>query len=132
MATLAARIALGSLSFMLLDGLWLGLLMTGFYRTHLAPIARMVNGGFAPDWSAALVVYLCLGAGIAVFVVPRATSLVEAVGYGACFGLVVYGVYDFTNLSTLRDWSLILAVVDVAWGMVASAVCAAALWTIGR
>ena len=78
MAALASRIALGSLSFMLLDGVWLGLLMTGFYRTHLAPIARMANGGFAPDWSAALAVYLCLGAGIAVFVAPRAGSVVLA------------------------------------------------------
>ena len=132
MAALASRIALGSLSFMLLDGVWLGLLMTGFYRTHLAPIARMANGGLSPDWSAALAVYLCLGAGIGVFVVPRAGTLTEALGYGALFGLVVYGVYDFTNLSTLRDWPLIVAVVDVAWGMVASAICAAVVWTVAR
>ena len=56
----------------------------------------------------------------------------EALGYGALFGLVVYGVYDFTNLSTLRDWPLIVAVVDVAWGMVASAICAAVVWTVAR
>ena len=27
-----------------------------------------------------------------------------AAAYGALFGLVVYGVYDFTNYSTLRQW----------------------------
>ena len=78
MTAFAIRSAVGVVTFMLLDGLWLGLLMTGFYRTHLAPIARMSNGGFAPDWSAALAVYLCLGTGIAVFVVPRAGTLTEA------------------------------------------------------
>jgi uncharacterized membrane protein len=132
MAALAARIAIGSLSFMVMDGLWLGLLMTGFYRSRLAHLARMANGSLAPDWSAALAVYLCLGAGIAVFVVPRATSVAHALGYGAIFGLVVYGVYDFTNLSTLRDWPVLLTVVDIGWGMVASAVCAAVAWKMGR
>jgi uncharacterized membrane protein len=41
------------------------------------------------------------------------------------FGLVVYGVYDFTNYSTLRQWPFVLTLADVAWGTVATAVCAA-------
>lgn len=132
MTPLLARIAIGSFAFMVLDGLWLGLLMKTFYRDQLAPIARMANGGFAPNWTAALVVYLALGAGIALFVAPRAATAASAAGYGALFGLVVYGVYDFTNYSTLRHWPLTLAVVDVAWGAFASAICAAAVWTAGR
>ena len=132
MAALAARIAIGSLSFMVMDGLWLGLLMTGFYRSRLAHLARMANGSLAPDWSAALAVYLCLGAGIAVFVVPRATSVAHALGYGAIFGLVVYGVYDFTNYSTLRQWPFVLTLADVAWGTVASAAAAVAVRLVAR
>lgn len=126
------RALIGVIAFILLDGLWLGLLMKGFYRDQLAPIARMANGGFAPNWAAALVVYVLLGAGIAWFVVPRASGLVSAAGIGALFGVVVYGVYDFTNYSTLRQWPFALTLVDVAWGAVASAACAAAIWTFGR
>lgn len=132
MTAFAIRSAVGVVTFMLLDGLWLGLLMTGFYRERLAPIARMADGGLAPNWYAALAVYVCLGVGLAVFAVPRATSLPGALGFGALFGLLVYGVYDFTNLSTLRDWTLVLTVVDVAWGTVASAVCAAVMWVAVR
>jgi uncharacterized membrane protein len=126
------RIALGIAGFMLLDGIWLGLVMKNFYRDQLAPIARLADGGFAPNWPAALVVYVLLGAGIALFVTPRASGLGSAAMYGALFGLVVYGVYDFTNYSTLRQWPLLLTFVDLAWGSAASACCAAAVWAAAR
>ena len=124
--------ALGALSFMVLDGVWLGLLMKNVYRDQLAPIVRLADGGIAPNWPAAFAVYLLLGAGIAVFVIPRASTVSLAAAYGALFGLVVYGVYDFTNYSTLRQWPLALALADVAWGAVASAVCSAAVRIAAR
>ena len=116
--------ALGAVVFMVLDGVWLGLLMTDFYRAQLAPIVRLSNGGIAPNWPAALVVYVLLGTGIALFVMPRAPTVPLAAAYGALFGLVVYGVYDFTNYSTLRQYPLVLAFADLAWGIAASAACA--------
>src|SRR3954471_5349378 len=100
--------ALGAGAFVVLDGLWLGVLMKDFYRTQLAPIVRLADGTIAPNWPAALVVYVLLGTGIALFVVPRAPTVPLAAVYGALFGVVVYGVYDFTNYSTLRQWPLTL------------------------
>jgi len=117
----------GALAFMVLDGLWLGVLMKNFYRDQLAPIVRLSDGGIAPNWPAALVVYALLGAGIALFVIPRAPTLGSAAGYGALFGLVVYGVYDFTNYSTLRQWPFVLTVADVAWAEAAAAASARAV-----
>jgi len=67
-----------------------------------------------------------------IFVIPRASTVPLAAAYGALFGLVVYGVYDFTNYSTLRQWPLVLALADVAWGAVASAACAAAVRMVSR
>ena len=124
--------AIGAVAFMVLDGVWLGLLMKTFYRDQLAPIVRLANGGIAPNWPAALVVYALLGTGIALFVIPRAPTVPLAAAYGAVFGLVVYGVYDFTNYSTLRQWPLVLAFADVAWGVVASATCAAVVRIVVR
>ena len=118
---------------MALDGLWLGVLMKNFYRDQLAPIARLGSaGGIAPNWPAALVVYALLGAGISLFVVPRAATFGGTAAAGAVFGIVVYGVYDFTNYSTLRQWPLALALADVAWGVVASAACAVAVRMVVR
>lgn len=112
-------------AFAALDGVWLGLVMNRFYRDRLAAIARLENGAFAPVWPAAILVYVLLAAGIAALVVPRATSVWSAAGYGAVLGLVVYGVYDLTNYATLAQYPLPLAVVDIAWGVLACAVCAA-------
>ena len=33
--------ALGAVAFMVLDGIWLGVLMKNFYRNQLAPIVRL-------------------------------------------------------------------------------------------
>ena len=124
--------ALGALAFMLLDGVWLGVVMKNFYRTRLAPIVRLADGGIAPNWPAAVVVYVLLGTGIALFVIPRAPTAPLAAAHGALFGLVVYGVYDFTNYSTLRQWPFVLTIADVAWGTAASAACAAAVRIVAR
>jgi uncharacterized membrane protein len=124
--------AIGAVIYLVLDGVWLGLLMKNFYRDQLAPIVRLADGGIAPNWPAAFVVYVLLGTGIALFVIPRASTVPLAAAYGALFGLVVYGVYDFTNYSTLRQWPLVLALADMTWGAAASAACAAAVRIVGR
>lgn len=124
--------AIGAVTYMVLDGVWLGLLMKNFYRDQLAPIVRLADGGMAPNWPAAFVVYILLGTGIALFVVPRASTVSLAAAYGALFGLVVYGVYDFTNYSTLRQWPFVLTLADVAWGAVASAACGAVVRSVAR
>jgi uncharacterized membrane protein len=113
--------AAGAAAFMVLDGVWLGVVMKHFYREQLAPIIRLANGGIAPNWPAAIVVYLLLGTGIAVFVIPRAETVASAAAFGALLGLVVYGVYDFTNYSTLRQWPFVLTLADAAWGTAATA-----------
>jgi uncharacterized membrane protein len=124
--------AAGAAAFMAFDALWLGILMKGFYRQQLAPIVRLGEGGMAPNWPAAFVVYILLGAGIALFVLPRASTGSLAAGYGALFGLVVYGVYDFTNYSTLRQYPFVVTMVDTAWGVAASAACAAVVRIVVR
>jgi uncharacterized membrane protein len=124
--------AVGAVAFMVLDGVWLGMLMKNFYRDQLAPIVRLADGGIAPNWPAAFVVYALLGTGIALFVIPRAATVSLAAAYGALFGVVVYGVYDFTNYSTLRQWPFVLTLADVAWGALASAVAAAVVRIVAR
>lgn len=47
-----------------------------------------------------------------------------ALGLGALLGLVGYGTYDFTNLSTLRNWPVMVSIVDLLWGPALSAVAA--------
>ena len=115
-------------SFGLLVGIWLGAVMGAFYRSQLALLARMSGDRMAPLWTPALLVYVLLAAGLVMFVIPRAAAPVPApLLRGALFGLVVYGVYDLTNLSTLKGWPVLLTGVDIVWGAAASA---SATWIV--
>jgi uncharacterized membrane protein len=130
--TLKAILA-GIAGFIVLDGIWLGVVMSGFYKEQLAPIARLSSSGaFAPDWTAAGLVYVLLGAGVALFAAPRADSVLTAAAAGALFGLVVYGVYDLTNFATLKAWPMAVVVADICWGMAASAACTVAAHLVTR
>lgn len=117
-------IALAAL--LVLDGVWLGLVMKDFYRRNLAHIARMADGALDPIWPIAVLVYPVLAAGLAVLVLPRARSPLEALALGAFFGAVSYAVYDLTNHATLRDWRATMTLVDIGWGAFS---CGVAAWT---
>ena len=114
-------------TFVAMDGLWLGVIAKPFYRERMGHLMRRPDEGPAFSLPAAAVVYLLLLAGLWLFVLPKARgqSAVVAALYGACFGAIVYGVYDFTNQAVLSRWPLSLSLGDMAWGAV---VCGAAAW----
>ena len=104
---------------LLLDYIWLAKLMQGFYIKELGPYARVRGTTIIPVYWAAGLVYLLLPLGIVLFALPKvdpqhlaASSLV----WGALFGLIVYGVYDMTNMSTLENWPVRMVWVDICWG----------------
>lgn len=105
--------------FLLLDYLWLGRLMQGFYLRELGDLARREGDTLKPRLLAAAGVYLALPGGIVLFALPRvdpARPVTSALGWGLLYGLVVYGVYDLTNRATLREWPLRMTAVDICWG----------------
>ena len=57
-------------------------------------------------------------------------SWARALAYGALFGLISYATYDLTNLATLREWPLLLTVVDLAWGAALAAAVSVATYGI--
>lgn len=105
------------LTFLLLDGIWLGLLMAPTYRELLGSL--MLE---KPLLLPAAVFYCLYVIGCVVFVVLPALSWQRAANLGALLGLVAYGTYDLTNWATLRDWSMQVSLMDWAWGTVATAV----------
>jgi uncharacterized membrane protein len=107
--------------FLLIDLLWLGVVLKDFYSSELGELARRQGAGLAPRWGAALLVYLLIPAGLVLFVRPILgvnASAWQAIGWGAVYGLVVYGVYDLTNLAVLEKWTVPMTVADIAWGCV--------------
>ena len=105
--------------FLAIDMVWLGLIAKNFYGKQLGFLMKTnVN------WAAALIFYLIFVAGLLVFVISPALekqSLMSAVLMGAFFGLVTYATYDLTNLATVKDWPLLVTIIDLIWGTVLAA-----------
>jgi uncharacterized membrane protein len=106
------------------DMVWLSTVGAGIYRPRLGDLLldRPVL------WAAALF-YLVYGVGVVIFAVApglRQESWPRALGLGALFGLFAYATYDLTNLATMRGWSVLVSVLDIAWGACLTAVAAAA------
>jgi uncharacterized membrane protein len=98
-----------------IDFFWLLIIAKSFYEKHLGAFERTLN------WPAVILVYLLIPLGIVFFVFPKADgNLKLALSWGAVYGLIVYGVYDLTNLATLKNWPLTMVIVDTFWGMFVS------------
>jgi uncharacterized membrane protein len=102
--------------FFIIDLVWLGVVAKGFYQKHLGYLMRpQIN------WAAAILFYLLFIIGIVLFAVRPALELqspMRALVYGALFGFFAYATYDLTNLATVRDWPVIVTVIDLIWGTV--------------
>jgi uncharacterized membrane protein len=46
--------------------------------------------------------------------------------------LITYATYDLTNLATIKDWPVIVTVVDLAWGTLLSTLVSAAAFFMAR
>ena len=62
-------------------------------------------------WGAILCYILLIG-GLNYFIISRKKSLQEAF----IFGIVIYGVYETTNLALLDKWSIESVALDTLWG----------------
>jgi uncharacterized membrane protein len=102
--------------FFLIDMVWLGVVAKGFYRRHLGSmLSPTVN------WTAAILFYLLFIVGLLVFAVKPALAggePLKALFLGALLGLISYATYDLSNLATLKDWPLVVTIVDLIWGTV--------------
>lgn len=110
--------------FLGLDALWLSRVALDFYRRELGSLLLD-----KPNLTVAAVFYLLFVAGLVFLaVIPALTSgnWTTALVNGAVLGLVAYGTYDITNLSTLKGWSIPLTATDIAWGTALSSVSAVA------
>lgn len=105
------------LSMLVIDGVWLFTMSQRFYKAKIGHLmAETVKLG------PVAVFYLLYALGLSLLVILPAlrteSSLAKVFLFGAVFGLVAYGAYDFTNHATLKQWPLIVTLVDLAWGTV--------------
>jgi len=110
--------------FLAADMVWLGTMVNRIYRPALGEILSS-----SVNLPPALIFYLIYPIGLMIFaVLPglKSGSVATATIYGALFGFFTYATYDLSNYATLRNWTLPVTVVDIAWGTVLGALTATA------
>jgi uncharacterized membrane protein len=110
------------LIFFAIDLVWLGVVAKNFYRQHIGHLM-----GAEVNWGAALLFYAVYIAGIVFFAIKpafEAGSAARALASGALFGFIAYATYDLTNQATMRDWPVLVTVIDLIWGTVLTATVA--------
>ena len=108
--------------FLSADAVWLGYVARSFYRDNLEGMLLE-----KPLMDVAGLFYGLYVVGIVIFGVMaglRDETWRSAALYGALFGLFAYATYDLTNLATLRNWPMMVSIVDTAWGACVTALAA--------
>jgi uncharacterized membrane protein len=113
--------------FAALDVLWVWVISKRLYRSYLEGLLR-AKFNVIP----AVIFYLLYVVGLMVFVIVPAfnnISLGQAMGMGILFGGFTFGTYALVNLAVIRDWSLLVVLVDLIEGMLITGIaCTAAFY----
>lgn len=102
-----------ALIFLVIDLIWLIVIARQIYQNQIGSLLGPTK--IVP----AAIFYVLYIVGIIFFVLQPALdkgSLSYALIAGGFLGLLCYGTYDLTNLATLKNWSTIVTVIDLAWG----------------
>lgn len=96
-----------------------------FYLTSMTPhFTRMVmtiqKSPLKLNLIYTVIVYLFLVGGLYYFALRHRgkKSINELSLQAGILGLVIYGVYDFTNIAIFKDWDLMGSIIDTIWGFI--------------
>ena len=83
--------------------------MKGYFNNQIQSVQ-----GSAPkmNYLGAALCYIFLIAGINYFIIKPKKSVSDAF----LLGIVIYGVYETTNLALLKNWSILTVIIDTLWG----------------
>lgn len=107
-----------------LDSVYLGLVKDNWRKMVSNIQGAQMNLRMFP----AIGVYILMSFALYYFIIVPRRSVYDA----ALLGLVIYGVFDFTNMALFKNYSLLLALTDTLWGSALFAMCAFVVMTVFR
>jgi uncharacterized membrane protein len=117
------------ITLLVVDLVWLLGIAKNLYRDEMGDLMAS-----EPKLIAGLAFYLLYALGACIFVIGPALakqSFVDALVYGALFGLFCYMTYDLTNLAVIRNFPVRLAFIDIAWGSFVTTISAGLAFWVG-
>jgi uncharacterized membrane protein len=104
--------------FIVIDFIWL----KTSYPMYNKLIKNIQGSSIKLRYIPAMISYILIILGYFLYVEPRMNTINKkdllkySFLYGGVFGIIVYGIYDFTNLATIKNWSLFVSIIDMLWG----------------
>jgi len=71
------------------------------------------------NFKSAFVTYLLMAFAIVFYVLPYISEenlFKESILIGGFLGLIIYGIFDLTNLSIIQNYDINIAILDILWG----------------
>ena len=99
---------LSAIVFVILDGLYLNLTKDYFNKQ----VKSIQGSDIKANFIAVGITYIFLIYGLNYFIIQKNRPVKDA----ALLGLVIYAVYEFTNLSIFTNWSVLTTIIDTTWG----------------
>lgn len=102
------QILISGVAMLLLDGIYLSS-FSGFFNKLIISVQ-----GSPIQFNAlgAILCYILLIGGLNYFIISRNKSIQEAF----ILGIVIYGVYETTNLTIIKNWNMKAVALDTLWG----------------
>lgn len=108
----------GYLTILVGDAIWLGHVMKNFTIREFWNLVVVKDGSIDLKLGVGLLAWAVIVLLVLVFVTKSgyANSWTTALFWGAVMGFLSYAMYDLTNLTFLKNYSLTFTLVDIAWG----------------
>ena len=111
------HILISTTTLLLLDILWIYFFMGNKYKIM---IKNIQGSDMKVNIIYASIAYILMIIGLNYIVLPlldiNNITFKNCMTTGFLFGIILYGVYDFTIGAVLNKWDMKLAVIDVIWG----------------
>ncbi len=108
---------ISSATLLILDLAWITLFMGPRYKQM---VQNIQGTPMKVNFMYAVIAYILMIIGLNHFVLPAINvnnvTMTDCLVYGFLFGIVLYGVYDFTMAAIVKKWNIRLALIDVLWG----------------
>ena len=102
------KLLISAIIFVLIDSVYLNFIKSYFDKQ----ITRVQGSPIKLNYLAILLCYIFLIFGINYFIIKPNRSVQDAF----FLGLIIYGVYETTNMALFAKWSWLTVLIDTLWG----------------
>lgn len=113
---------LSAIILVILDGIYLNL-TKGYFNRQIKAIQQK---DIQINFISMAITYILLIFGLNYFIIQKHKSIQDA----ALLGLIIYGVFELTNLALFKDWSILTVIIDTTWGTLLFALTTAIVYKI--